>query len=146
MISSLKRIILESPRTDAQESIYLKRHIASGIPSMYGQYSEQKFNAIGLVLRLERFTDYLISKYIAQRDLEYMSIDGFHNAAKILDLFKEGLSLNGISNENFNSHLEMLNYSFKTTTFLWINCKYFSFITLNVKEILILIIYCHSEL
>ena len=137
MISSLKKIILESPKTEAQESIYLKRHIASGIPSMYGQYSEQKFEAMGLVLRLERFTDYLISKYIAQRDLEYMSIDGFHNAAKILDLFKEGLSLNGISNENFNSHLEMLNYSFKSTTFSmdqFVNI--FSFITINVKEII----------
>ena len=137
MISSLKKIILESPKTEAQESIYLKRHIASGIPSMYGQYSEQKFEAMGLVLRLERFTDFLISKYIAQRDLEYMTIDGFHNAAKILDLFKEGLSLNGISNENFNSHLEMLNYSFKSTTFSmdqFVNI--FSFITLNVKEII----------
>ena len=137
MISSLKNIILESPQTEAQESIYLKRHIASGIPSMYGQYSEQKFEAMGLILRLERFADYLISKYIAQRDLEYMTIDGFHNAAKILDLFKEGLSLNGISNENFNSHLEMLNYSFKTTTFSmdqYVNIFYF--ITLNIKEII----------
>lgn len=137
MISGLKRIILESPRTDAQESIYLKRHIASGIPSMYGHYSEQKFNAIGLILRLERFTDYLINKFIAQRDLEYMTIDGFHNAARILYLFKEGLNLNGISSENFNSHLEMLNYSFKTTTFSmdqFVNI--FSFITLNVKEII----------
>ena len=57
MISSLKKIILESPKTEAQESIYLKRHIASGIPSMYGQYSEQKFEAMGLILRLERFAD-----------------------------------------------------------------------------------------
>ncbi|MDX9799693.1 MAG: PEP/pyruvate-binding domain-containing protein, partial [Bacteroidales bacterium] len=137
MISSLKNIILESPKTEAQESIYLKRHIASGIPSMYGQYSEQKFDAIGLILRLERFADYLINRFIAQRDLEYMTIDGFHNAAKILDLFKEGLGLNGISNENFNSHLEMLNYSFKTTTFSmdqYVNIFYF--ITLNIKEII----------
>ncbi len=137
MISSLKKIILESPRTKAQESIYYKRHIASGIPSMYGQYYEQKFVAMGLILRLEKLVDYLISKFISQINLDYMTIDGFHNAARILDLFKEGLSLNGISNENFNSHLEMLNYSFKTTTFSmeqFVNIFYF--ITLNIKEII----------
>ncbi|MDD3655880.1 MAG: PEP/pyruvate-binding domain-containing protein [Atribacterota bacterium] len=137
MISRLKKIILESPKTEAQESIYLKRHIASGIPSMYGQYYEQKLVAMGLILRLEKLADYLISKLISQRNLDYMTIDGFHNAARILDLFKEGLSLNGISNENFNSHLEMLNYSFKTTTFSmdqFVNIFYF--FTLNIKEII----------
>ncbi len=137
MISRLKKIILESPKTEAQESIYYKRHIASGIPSMYGQYYEQKFAAMGLILRLEKLADYLISKFISQRNLDYMTIDGFHNAARILDLFKEGLSLNGISNENFNSNLEMLNYSFKTTTFSmdqFVNI--FNFITLNIKEII----------
>ena len=137
MISNLKKIILDSPRTDPQESIYYKRHIAFGIPSMYGQYYEQKFAAMGLMLRLERLADYLIGELVSHRDLSYMTIDGFHNAARILDLFKEGLALNGITNENFNSHLEMLNYSFKTTTFSmnqFVNIFYF--ITLNIKEII----------
>ncbi len=137
MISDLKKIILEPARSEAQESLYFKRHIASGIPSMYGQYYEKKFEAMGLILRLEKLVDYLIHKLISQRNLDYMTIDGFHSAAKILDLFKEGLSLNGIINENFNSHLEMLNYSFKTTTFSmeqFVNI--FSFITLNIKEII----------
>ncbi len=137
MITRLKKIILESPQTEAQESIYYKRHIASGIPSMYGQYYEQKFVAMGLILRLEKLADYLISKFISQRNLDYMTIDGFHNAAKILALFKKGLSLNGISNENFNSHLEMLNYSFRTTTFSMAQfVNIFYFITLNIKEII----------
>lgn len=137
MISSLKKIILEPTKTEAQENIYFKRHIASGIPSMYGQYSEKKFEAMGLILRLEKLVDFLIYRLISLRNLDYMTIDGFHSAAKILDLFKEGLSLNGICNENFNSHLEMLNYSFKTTTFSmeqFVNI--FSFITLNIKEII----------
>jgi len=137
MISSLKKIILESPESEARESIYYKRHIASGIPSMYGQYVEQKLEAMGLILRLERLANYLISKLIAARNLDYMTINGFHDAAKILDLIKKGLALNGISNENFNSHLEMLNYSFETTTFSmdqFVNIFYF--ITLNIKEII----------
>lgn len=137
MISSLKKIILESSKTEANEDIYYKRHIASGIPSMYGHYSEKKFEAMGFIFRLEELSDSIINKFINQRNLDYMTIDGFHNAAKILELFKEGLRLDGISNENFYSNLEMLNYSFKTTTFSmeqFVNIFYF--LTLNIKEMI----------
>ena len=37
----------------ATENIYQKRHIAAGIPSIYGNYSEPKFDALGLSLRVE---------------------------------------------------------------------------------------------
>jgi len=137
MISHLKGIILDPKKSEAHEDIYYKRHIAAGIPSMYGRYSELKFESLGLIFRLERLADFLINKLINQRNLDYMTIDGFHNAAKILELFKEGLKLNGISNENFNSNLEMLHYSFKTSTFSmdqFVNIFYF--LTLNIKEII----------
>jgi len=137
MISQLKEIILDPKKSEAHEDIYYKRHIAAGIPSMYGRYSEPKFESLGLVFRLERLADFLINKLINQRNLDYMTIDGFHNAAKILELFKEGLKLNGISSENFNSNLEMLHYSFKTSTFSmdqFVNIFYF--LTLNIKEII----------
>jgi len=137
MISHLKGIILDPKKSEAHEDIYYKRHIAAGIPSMYGRYSEPKFESLGLIFRLERLADFLINKLINQRNLDYMTIDGFHNAAKILELFKEGLKLNGISNENYNSNLEMLRYSFKTSTFSmnqFVNIFYF--LTLNMKEII----------
>ncbi len=137
MISHLKGIILDPKKSEAHEDIYYKRHIAAGIPSMYGRYSEQKFESLGLIFRLERLADFLMNKLINQRNLDYMTIDGFHNAAKMLVLFKEGLKLNGISSENFNSNLEMLHYSFKTSTFSmdqFINIFYF--LTLNIKEII----------
>jgi len=137
IISHLKGIILDPKKSEAHEDIYYKRHIAAGIPSMYGRYFEPKFESLGLIFRLERLADFLINKLINQRNLDYMTIDGFHNAAKILELFKEGLKLNGISNENFNSNLEMLHYSFKTSTFSmdqFVNIFYF--LTLNIKEII----------
>jgi pyruvate, orthophosphate dikinase len=137
MLLHLKTIILKKEKTEVNESIYYKRHIASGIPSMYGKYSERKFEALGLMLRLEKLANYLINEYINQRNLNYMTINGFHNAAKILRLIKDGLMIEGISSENFNSNLEMLNYSFKTTTFSmgqFVNIFYF--LTLNIKEII----------
>jgi pyruvate,orthophosphate dikinase len=137
IISHLKGIILDPKESEAHEDIYYKRHIAAGIPSMYGRYSELKFESLGIIFRLERLADFLINRLINQRNLDYMTIDGFHNAAKILELFKEGLKLNGISSENFNSNLEMLHYSFKTSTFSmdqFVNIFYF--LTLNIKEII----------
>ena len=137
MLIYLKKVIIKKEKIEINESIYYKRHIASGIPSMYGNYSEKKFEALGLMLRLESLANHLLNEYINQRNLNYMTIEGFHNAAKILKLFKEGLMINGISNENFNSHLEMLNYSFKTNTFSmgqFVNIFYF--LTLNIKEII----------
>ena len=137
MISHLKEIILDPKKSEAHEDIYYKRHIAAGIPSMYGQYSEPKFESLGLIFRLERLADFLINRLINQINLDYMTIDGFHHAAKILELFKEGLKLNGISSENFNSNLAMLHYSFKTSTFSmdqFVNI--FSFLTLNIKDII----------
>ena len=137
IISHLKGIILDPKKSEAHEDIYYKRHIAAGIPSMYGRYSELKFESLGIIFRLERLADFLINRLINQRNLDYMTIDGFHNAAKILELFKEGLKLNGISSENFNSNLEMLHYSFKTSTFSmdqFVNIFYF--LTLNIKEII----------
>ena len=137
LISRLKEVILNKEESKSHEDIYYKRHIAAGIPSMYGQYSEIKFESLGLIFRLERLADALINQLINQRNLAYMTIDGFHNAAKILELFKEGLKLNGISSENFNSNLEMLHYSFRTSTFSmdqFVNIFYF--LTLNIKEII----------
>jgi len=137
LISRFKEIVLSKKESKSHEDIYYKRHIAAGIPSMYGQYSEKKFESLGLIFRLERLADVLINQFINQRNLAYMTIDGFHNAAKILELFKEGLRLNGISSENFNSNLEMLHYSFKTSTFSmdqFVNIFYF--LTLNIKEII----------
>ncbi len=43
--------------TTAVEDIYLKRHIAAGIPSMYGSYREERFEAVGLTFRLESLGD-----------------------------------------------------------------------------------------
>ena len=36
---------------EVNEAIYHKRHFAVDIPSMYGSYSEAKFDALGLTLK-----------------------------------------------------------------------------------------------
>ena len=64
MLSLLKTKILSPQKTEFFENIYYKRHIAAGIPSMYGTYHEEKFEATGLTLRLESLAMALFEKLI----------------------------------------------------------------------------------
>ena len=53
VLEELKTIVLSPSPSTATENIYQKRHIAAGIPSIYGNYSEPKFDALGLSFRVE---------------------------------------------------------------------------------------------
>jgi pyruvate, orthophosphate dikinase len=52
-IKELKGVITAPEKTRPEESLYFKRHIAFGIPSVMGSYHEPKFNAMGELLRNE---------------------------------------------------------------------------------------------
>ncbi len=54
-LEGFRSVVLSSERTEPSESLYFKRHIAFGIPSVIGTYHEKKFDALGSALRaLER--------------------------------------------------------------------------------------------
>jgi len=60
----LKGIILSPEKTNPEESLYFKRHIAFGIPSVMGSYHEPKFDALGELLRIEEKCRSLIEAVI----------------------------------------------------------------------------------
>lgn len=133
----LKCIILKSEESEAFENIYYKRHIAAGIPSMYGQYMEPKFEALGLMYRLERTASKLIGQLLQSINLEYITAKTFRNIYNILVLFKKGLELDGIYNQGFNSHLDMLKFSLASPSFSfdqYINI--FQFMAKDIKRII----------
>lgn len=136
-MDSLKKIILDPKKSEAVENIYYKRHIAIGIPSMYGQYMEPKFEALGLMFRLERIASRLMSKLIKSINLEYISAKTFKNILDVLNLFKVGLELDGIVNQGFNSNCEMFKYSLNSPSCSldqYINI--FQFMAQNIKKII----------
>jgi len=49
----LKQTMVSPEKTMPRESLYFKRHIAFGIPSVLGSYTEPKFDALGDFLRTE---------------------------------------------------------------------------------------------
>ncbi len=136
-MGSLKHIILDPEPSEAWENIYYKRHVAFGIPSMYGVYREPKFEAMGLIFRLERVAANLMDRIIDQINLNYISATTLDRIYKVLEFFKEGMALDGISNEGFNSNLQMFRYSLTSSTFsLGQYTNIFEFMAERIREII----------
>ncbi len=137
LMGTLKDVILDPRTTEAQENIYHKRHIAMGIPSMYGQYSEPKFEALGLMYRMEKVASRLMEDSLEQLKLEYVTAKTLQDVCQALHLFREGLALDGVENQNFNSNLDMFRFSLQSTSFtLEQYMNIFEFMALNVKEMI----------
>jgi len=117
IMNHLKSIILDPKESKAFENISIKRHIAFGIRSMYGQYIEPKFEALGLMYRLERVVSKLMVKVLQPFNSEYITAKTLHEIYDVLVLFKDGLELDGIYNQGFNSHLDMFKYSLASPSF-----------------------------
>jgi len=133
----LKGVILDKTKTEATETIYYKRHIAFGIPSMYGQYKEPKFEALGLMYRLEQVASDLIGKIMAGINLEYISAKTLNHIYAVLLQFKTGLELDGVANQNFNSSLEMYRYSLTSSSVtLGQYMNIFRFMAQHIKELI----------
>lgn len=137
LMHQLKKVILDPNTSEALENIYYKRHIAIGIPSMYGQYIEPKFEALGLMYRLEKVASKLMAELLQSLNLEYVTAKTLRYIYDVLELFKEGLELDGITNQSFNSNFEMFRYSLTSPSFSldqYINI--FQFMAQNIKEII----------
>ncbi|MGI6747606.1 MAG: PEP/pyruvate-binding domain-containing protein [Anaerovoracaceae bacterium] len=132
----LKEIILDPEESTAVEDIYYKRHIAAGIPSMYGQYIEPKFESLGLMFRLERTASKLMVQLLQSINLEFITLKTLRRIYGVLELFKEGLELDGISNQGFNSNIDMFKYSLTSPSFSlnqYINL--FQFMAQDIRQI-----------
>ncbi len=137
-MNRLKEIIFDSKPSQSWENIYHKRHIAIGIPSMYGVYREPKFEALGLTFRLENVATRLMEKVVDRINLNYISAKTLNEIYFILVYFREGLELDGITNQNFNANLLMLKYSLQSQSFSfeqYINI--FQFIADDVKRTIV---------
>ncbi|HUI68582.1 MAG TPA: PEP/pyruvate-binding domain-containing protein [Nitrospirota bacterium] len=112
-VKSLKQTVLSPEKTVAQESLYFKRHIAFGIPSVLGSYHEPKFDALGEMLRREAELGALFEEVLSgiedkawqflRRDLsrwlssltvmhELLKLEGLENAQvdEIVTILKNG--------------------------------------------------------
>lgn len=135
-MKKLNNIIFDPKESLGWENIYYKRHIAFGIPSMYGRYQEPKFDALGLTYRLELMASILINNIISEVNTEYFTLNTLEKIFDIIQLLRDGLSLDGIYDQGFESNIKMLQYSLTSKSFTikqYINI--FQFMENSIKEI-----------
>jgi pyruvate,orthophosphate dikinase len=108
MIAVLKERILSPKKTDSFENIYYKRHIAAGIPSMYGTYREEKFEAMGLSLRLEGFATTLFEKLVESLNLKFITKSTLLKIHEYLWLYVKALDLEGVATEGLVAKLKYI--------------------------------------
>jgi len=113
----LKNNILSEGETVEQEEIYRKRHIAAGIPSVYGRYREKRFDSLGLTFRLESLAESLFEGLTARLNLDYITRSTLQRAHRILQIFAGALEADGIATQALISNLDLLRNALETPGF-----------------------------
>ncbi len=116
-LDRLKEIILSREQFEAIEDIARKRHVAAGIPSMYGRYLEKKFNALALTFRLENYANTMFDELIRTFPLRFITRATLYQIEKYTKLFFHALKLDGISSHRLESTLELLSGALEVRRF-----------------------------
>ena len=110
-LENLKQVILSPQKFEPTEQIYHKRHIAVDIPSVYGRYSERKFDALGLTFRLETLANVYLERLFDTVSLSFITLATFHSILRCLRLFSRALQIDGISSRRLDTYISMLDSS-----------------------------------
>lgn len=110
-LEHLKGIILSDEQFEPKEEIYYKRHIAVDIPSVYGRYSERKFDALGLSFRLETLANLYLEKLFDTVNLTFITQATLIHILECLRLFCRALQVDGISSRRLDTYISLLESS-----------------------------------
>jgi len=107
-IGKMNSVILDPQPTTAWENIYYKRHIAAGIPSMYGMYREPKLEAMGMIFRIENVVKRLFERNVQQLNLSYITGKTLKRIIRILELYDYAMKQILVTSDAYGSALNML--------------------------------------
>ncbi len=113
----LQDIILSGEQFEAVEDVFRKRHIAVGIPSIYGRYLEKKFNALSLTYRLESLANNYFDEVLESVNLNYITRATLFQIEKYAGLFHRALRLDGITSNRLELTLELLSDALEVRRF-----------------------------
>ncbi|MDI6741130.1 MAG: PEP/pyruvate-binding domain-containing protein [Smithella sp.] len=136
-LSLLKEQILSPKKTQVYENIYYKRHIAAGIPSMYGTYYEKKFDAVGLTLRLESLATMLFEELGQSFNLKFITKQTIKKIHTYLWIYINALEIEGISTEGLAAKVKYVTNALSIKQFsLEQYVDIFRFISKDVQDII----------
>jgi pyruvate,orthophosphate dikinase len=146
VLEELKAIILSPTKSSAVENIYQKRHIAAGIPSMYGNYTEPKFDALGLSFRVEKFVSFLFEELASEGVETYVTRDSLRRMAATIRRFERALAVDGVDSRNLATNLRLLEASFSSHNFTFHQYhNVFQFLAGSVTELSSTAILSHDQ-
>lgn len=108
ILEDLKAVVTDPQRTEPFENLYYKRHIAVGIPSVYGTYHEAKFDALGLMLRLMRYLRTHLEACIAELPSGFTTRDTLLRAASLMHEILRALRVAGLRVKNLSEQVGLL--------------------------------------
>jgi pyruvate,orthophosphate dikinase len=108
VLERLKEIATNEEKTEGHEDIYRKRHIAAGIPSMYGRYREEKFEAIGLSFRIESMAGALFERMFSEENFEFVTRKTLLKVVSWLRLILRALRVDGFRGRGQATAIAML--------------------------------------
>ena len=136
VLEQLKAIVLGRGATTATENIYQKRHIAAGIPSIYGNYTEPRFDALGLSFRVENLVGRLLDDVVAEGIELYMTRASLRRMSTALRRFERALAADGVDSRALDANLDMLESSFALRNFTFRQYQnVFQFLANSVTEL-----------
>ncbi|CAK8720212.1 Phosphoenolpyruvate synthase [Candidatus Electronema halotolerans] len=118
-LEQLKEIILSEQKFEPKEEIYYKRHIAVDIPSVYGRYSERKFDALGLAFRLENLANIYLERLTRSINLGFITQATFIRISEALHLYLRALKVDGISSRRLDTYASLLASSISMKRFTY---------------------------
>jgi len=136
-LEQLKATILSPEKTQYVENIYHKRHIAAGIPSMYGTYREEKFEAVGLTLRLESLATVLFEELVQSLNLNFITKSTLMRIHHYLWLYVKALDIEGVAVEGLSAKMKYVSHALEIKQFsIDQYIDIFQFISKGIQDII----------
>jgi pyruvate,orthophosphate dikinase len=146
VLEQLKAVILTRGAATATENIYQKRHIAAGIPSIYGNYTEPRFDALGLSFRVENLVARLLDDVVAEGIEQYVTRASLRRMANALRSFERALAVDGVDSRALGANLAMLEASFALRNFTFRQYQnVFQFLMNSVTELSSMSVLSHEQ-
>jgi pyruvate,orthophosphate dikinase len=100
--------LLTDSKFEPIDTIEFKRHIAFGIPSMYGSYREKKFDTLKVFFQMNLIKLRLFEKIVENLQIENLEIIDYEKNKIILKLFYMTFQISGLANQEMNILFNLL--------------------------------------
>ncbi|MBW2316533.1 MAG: hypothetical protein JRH10_20410, partial [Deltaproteobacteria bacterium] len=108
ILEDLKVLMTRDELTEGVEDIYRKRHVAVGIPSLYGRYQEEKFDAAGLTFRAGSLANLLFDQLLASDRIDCMHRETLQTVGRWLHQMLRAVRIDGCEGRGLSMGLSML--------------------------------------